>query len=187
MADGNISMSHQELLQAVADIRTKQGELQQFLVTSSRTVEQVTGRAYRTRTASGEFRTAHNEWNSSTGQLIGSLEDVAKGVEETKRIDEETDRQTAARVRDLRSQAGFGPGEPGWVGAPAPGVGRDEGQYGFGSGQPGISGAPERGHGPVPGLGGDGGEVGFGPGEPGRVGAPERGIDGDEIGFRPDE
>jgi uncharacterized protein YukE len=190
MADGNISMSHQEMQQAVADIRNRRDELQQYLRQASVTVERVTAKAYRTRTASKEFSAAHKEWNQATGELIGSLDEVAKGVEQAKRIDEETDRQAAEGVR---SQVGFGKGAPGRVNGPAPGVGRDEGKYGFGQGAPGISGAPERGLHPEPGLGpehgigGDGGHVGFGSGEPGRVGPPERGGDGGQIGFQPGE
>jgi WXG100 family type VII secretion target len=103
MANGNISMSHQEMQQAVADIRARKDELQQFLQGAARTVEQVTGRAYRTRTASGEFRNAHTEWNRATGQLIGSLDEVANGVEQSRRIDEQTDQQAAGRVTDIRS------------------------------------------------------------------------------------
>jgi len=102
MAEGNISMSHQEMQQAVGDIRARKDELKQFLDGAARTVEQVTGRAYQTRTASGEFRSAHNEWNRATGQLIGSLDQVADGVEQTRRIDEQTDQQAAGRVSEIR-------------------------------------------------------------------------------------
>ena len=102
MADGNISMSHQEMMQAVADIRNRKTELSQFLQQSARTVETVTARAYKTRTASGEFRNAHTEWNQATGELIASLEEVAKGVEQTKQIDEQTDQNAAGQVGQIR-------------------------------------------------------------------------------------
>jgi uncharacterized protein YukE len=103
MPDGNISMSHQELQQAVADIRARKDELHQFLQQASRAVEQVTGRAYQTRTASGEFRNAHTEWNRSTGDLVGSLDQVADGVEQTRRIDEQTDQQARGQVSQIRN------------------------------------------------------------------------------------
>jgi uncharacterized protein YukE len=105
MAEGNISMSHQELMSAAADIRARKDALKQFLQSASRTVEQVTGRAYRTRTASGEFKNAHTEWNRATGDLVESLTQVADGVEQTKSIDEQTDQQARGRVGEIRGSS----------------------------------------------------------------------------------
>lgn len=102
MSSGNVSMSHQDMQQAVADVRSRKDELKQFLQQASRAVEQVTARAYKTRTASGEFTNAHNEWNQATGQLVDSLEEVAGGVEQTKQIDEQTDQEAAGRVSQIR-------------------------------------------------------------------------------------
>jgi WXG100 family type VII secretion target len=98
----NISIGHQELQQAASDVRNRKGELQQFLTQAARAVEQVTGNAYRTRTASREFRNAHAEWNQATGELIGRLEEVASAIEQTKQRDEATDQQAAGRVGNIR-------------------------------------------------------------------------------------
>jgi WXG100 family type VII secretion target len=104
----NISIGHQELQQAAADVRNRKGELQQFLRQAASAVEQVTGRAYRTRTASREFRNAHDEWNQATGELINRLEEVARAIDETRQRDEQTDRDAAGRVGNIRGNRGGG-------------------------------------------------------------------------------
>jgi uncharacterized protein YukE len=106
----NISIGHQELQQAAADVRARMGELQQFLDQASRAVEQVTGRAYRTRTASGEFQNAHAEWNQATSELINRLEEVARAIEETRQRDEQADQEAAGRVGNIRGNGGGGGG-----------------------------------------------------------------------------
>jgi uncharacterized protein YukE len=109
MSDGsNVSLSHEELQAAAGDVRSRKDELKGFLRQASTTVEQVTGRAYRTRTASPELRAAHIEWNQATGQLVESLGQVADGLEETRRIDEQTDQQARGRVGEIRGGGGGG-------------------------------------------------------------------------------
>jgi WXG100 family type VII secretion target len=98
----NISIGHQELQQAAADVRNSKSELQQFLRQAATAVEQVTGNAYRTRTASREFRNAHAEWNQATGELVARLEEVASAIEGARQRDEATDQQAAGRVGDIR-------------------------------------------------------------------------------------
>ena len=105
MPDGNISMSHQELMAAASEIRASKDSMQQFLQQASKAVEEVTGRAYRSRTASPAFKDAHAEWNRATGELVGSLDQLADGVEQTKSIDEQTDQQARGRVGEIRGSS----------------------------------------------------------------------------------
>jgi WXG100 family type VII secretion target len=169
----NISIGHQELQQAAADVRNRKGELQQFLRQAASAVEQVTGAAYRTRTASREFRNAHTEWNQATGDLVNRLEEVARAIEETRQRDEQTDRDAAGRVGNIRGNGGGGGGGGGAaVGAAAGGgaaavggaaVARARHQGGGPPGStPGGSGGPGN-RGPA----GPGGPGGGGPGGPG--------------------
>jgi uncharacterized protein YukE len=109
MSDGsNVSIGHEELQAAAGDIRSRKDELKRFLQQASTTVEQVTGRAYRTRTASPELRSAHIEWNQATGQLVESLGQVADGLEQTRQIDEQTDQAARGRVSEIRGGGGGG-------------------------------------------------------------------------------
>jgi uncharacterized protein YukE len=105
MASGNISMSHQEIMAAASEIRASKDTMQQFLGQASRVVETVTGQAYRSRTASPAFKEAHTEWNRATGDLVGSLVQLAEGVEQTKSIDEQTDQQARGRVGEIRGSS----------------------------------------------------------------------------------
>jgi uncharacterized protein YukE len=121
MADGNVSLRHQEVLRAAADIRASKEAMQQFLGQASRVVETVTGQAYRSRTASPAFKEAHTEWNRATGDLVGSLTELADGVEQVKSIDEQTDQQARGRVDEIRGTGGGRGGGGGAAGVAAGG------------------------------------------------------------------
>jgi uncharacterized protein YukE len=166
MADGNISLRHQEMLQAAADIRASKDSMQQFLRQASRVVEEVTGRAYRSRTASPAFKDAHAEWNGATGELVESLVQLADGVEQTKGIDEQTDQQARGRVDEIRNAGGSrraggggtgiaaGGGAAAGSAAAVAGVGRAARSRGGGGGTRGGGGGGGGGGGATPAGGG---------------------------------
>jgi WXG100 family type VII secretion target len=91
----DITVDYEALQRAATELKSGREELEKQLKELSAMVERLTSTAFKTTRASGAFGEHHKRWNQSTGELIRSLDDISRAVQDVQRKHEQADNALA--------------------------------------------------------------------------------------------
>jgi WXG100 family type VII secretion target len=154
----SITVGYEGLQQAANQLRSGKHELTTILRDLQAVINGLTSSGFKTRVASGRFGQHYRQWDQSTTQLVGSLDDISRAIQDAQQKHEQADQTLAAGV-----------GAIGATGAAAGAARAASGRRAGGGGGGGGSGPPGRGGGGgtgPPGRGGSGSGGGRGGQEP---------------------
>jgi WXG100 family type VII secretion target len=109
----NITVGYEGLQQAANQLRSGKQELVGQLRNLQSVINNLTSAGFKTRTASGRFGQQYRQWDQSTQQLLSSLDDISRAIQETQQKHEQADQRLAEGASDF----GFRPGGTGGTGA----------------------------------------------------------------------
>jgi WXG100 family type VII secretion target len=97
----DITVGYEGLQQAASELKNGKEELSRQLHELSAMVEKLTMSAFKTTQASGAFGEHHRRWNQATGELIGSLEEISRAVQDVQQKHQEADSRLTEGVRGI--------------------------------------------------------------------------------------
>jgi WXG100 family type VII secretion target len=94
----SITVGYEGLQQAAQQLRSGKDELESTLRDLQSVIDGLTSAGFKTRVASGRFGQCFRQWDSSTNQLISSLDAIARAIRDAQQNHEQTDRSLAEGV-----------------------------------------------------------------------------------------
>jgi WXG100 family type VII secretion target len=106
----NITVGYEGLQQAANQLRSGRQELVATLRDLQSVINSLTMSGFKTRVASGRFSGHYRQWDQSTAQLLSSLDDISRAIQDAQQKHEQADQALAER------SANFGFRPPGGAG-----------------------------------------------------------------------
>ena len=109
----NITVGYEGLQQAAAQLKNGRTELNTQLRTLQQAINNLTSSGFKTRLASGKFGQHYQQWDRSANELISSLDDISRAIQDAQQKHEQRDQALAEGVNSL---GGTGTGGGGGAG-----------------------------------------------------------------------
>jgi WXG100 family type VII secretion target len=106
----NITVGYEGLQQAATQLRNGRTELNNTLKDLQAVINSLTSTGFKTRVASGKFGQYYRQWDQSTNQLISSLDDISRAIQDAQTKHEQTDQSLAEGVGGIGGGGGGGAG-----------------------------------------------------------------------------
>src|SRR5262245_21005081 len=107
----NITVGYEGLQQSATQLKSGKDELVSVLQGLQSTINSLTSAGFKTRVASGRFGEHYRQWNQSSTQLLSSLDEISRAIQDAQQKHEQADASLAEGVGGLGS-----PGAPGAAG-----------------------------------------------------------------------
>jgi len=91
----NITVGYEGLQSAANQLKTGKQDLVATLKELQSVITSLTGGGFKTRLASQRFQSQYDKWTSSATQLISSLDDISRAINETQQKHEQADSSLA--------------------------------------------------------------------------------------------
>lgn len=105
----NITVGYEGLQQAANQLRSGKQELVSTLRDLQSVINSLTSSGFRTRVASGRFGQHYQQWNQSTTQLLASLDDISRAIQDAQQKHEQADQSLAEGVGGIGGTGGGSP------------------------------------------------------------------------------
>jgi WXG100 family type VII secretion target len=102
----NITVGYEGLQQAAGQLRSGKQELVTTLKDLQSVINSLTTAGFKTRVASGRFGQHYNQWNSAATELVASLDDIARAIQDAQQKHEQADSALAEGVTGLGGTGG---------------------------------------------------------------------------------
>ena len=99
----NITVGYEGLQQAANQLRSGKQDLVTTLRDLQSVINSLTSAGFKTRVASGRFGPHYKQWDQATQQLVGSLDDISRAIQEAQQKHESADQALAEGVGGLGS------------------------------------------------------------------------------------
>ncbi|HMG39833.1 MAG TPA: WXG100 family type VII secretion target [Acidimicrobiales bacterium] len=97
----SITVGYEGLQQAANQLRSGKQELVGTLRNLQSVIDGLTSSGFKTRVASGRFGQHHQRWDQSTQELLGSLDEISRAIQDARQKHEQADATLAAGVAGI--------------------------------------------------------------------------------------
>jgi WXG100 family type VII secretion target len=97
----NITVGYEGLQQAANQLRSGRQELVTTLRDLQAVINNLTSSGFKTRVASGKFGQSYRQWDQSTSQLLSSLDDISRAIQDAQQKHEQADQRLAEGASDF--------------------------------------------------------------------------------------
>lgn len=102
----NITVGYEGLQQAATQLKSGKQELVTTLRDLQSVINSLTSAGFKTRVASGKFGQHYQQWNTSANNLITSLDDIARAIQDAQQKHEQADAALAEGASGLGGGSG---------------------------------------------------------------------------------
>ena len=101
----NITVGYEGLQQTANQLKSGKQELVATLKDLQSVINSLTSSGFKTRVASSRFNTQYDKWTKSANDLIGSLDDIARAIQDAQQKHEQADAALAEGAGGLGGPA----------------------------------------------------------------------------------
>jgi WXG100 family type VII secretion target len=102
----NITVGYEGLQQAANQLRSGKQELVATLKDLQSVINSLTSSGFKTRVASGRFGQHYQQWDRSTAELLNSLDDISRAIQDAQQKHEQADQALAEGASGLGGTGG---------------------------------------------------------------------------------